>query len=255
VPAHVRSDRVPLSQAASGLLLPLLGISPPRARRTHLAAAFRLTRPTLPDTPACLDHHGCPSPIPLFDWHHPSAPTCTRQTLAGGTAVKDGHLATATAARSVLDGREHDGRLERVGGPDLPQFRFRFPAPIQPLGTGTGSPLPIKLCAKSAIKLPVSAHFPTDFQVVGCSLSKRVRRSSRGFPTDFQVVGWRRQDRLRYLSRGFPTDFQVVGLNRPKGENVSGRGFPTDFQVVGSRLFTPRAPIRRGFPTDFQVVG
>jgi hypothetical protein len=53
-----------------------------------------------------------PRPILWFDRHHPSAPTRLR--------------ATASAARSVLDGREHDGRLDRVGGltphtPDLGQ--------------------------------------------------------------------------------------------------------------------------------------
>jgi hypothetical protein len=39
--------------------------------------------------------------------------------------------ATASAARSVLDGREHDGRLDRVGGltphtPDLGQKEHRL---------------------------------------------------------------------------------------------------------------------------------
>ena len=40
--------------------------------------------------------------------------------------------ATASAARSVLDGREHDGRLDRVGGltphtPDLRAYHARLP--------------------------------------------------------------------------------------------------------------------------------
>ena len=56
--------------------------------------------------------------ILLFDRHHPSVPTCTRDMLARAAAVKDGRLrATALAARSVLDGCEHDGMIERVGGP------------------------------------------------------------------------------------------------------------------------------------------
>ena len=67
--------------------------------------------------------------------HHPSCPYLTRETLAGGTAVKDGHLATATAARSVLASREHDRRRPRVGGQMLPHFRF--PPPIQRAGTGS----------------------------------------------------------------------------------------------------------------------
>jgi hypothetical protein len=49
--------------------------------------------------------------ILLFDWDHPSVPTCTRYLASRAAAVKDEPLfaATATAARSVLDGREHGG--------------------------------------------------------------------------------------------------------------------------------------------------
>jgi hypothetical protein len=54
--------------------------------------------------------------ILLFDRHHPSIPTCTRHAPARAAAVKDGpSRATAPAARSVLDGREHDGILDQVG--------------------------------------------------------------------------------------------------------------------------------------------
>jgi len=55
--------------------------------------------------------------ILLFDRNHLSAPTCTRLVPARAVAVKDRPRlrATASAARSVLDGREHDGMLNRVG--------------------------------------------------------------------------------------------------------------------------------------------
>ena len=60
-------------------------------------------------------------PILLFDRHHPSVPTCTRDMPARAVAVKDGPLrATALAARSVLDGREHAGMIECVGAPIRP---------------------------------------------------------------------------------------------------------------------------------------
>ena len=55
--------------------------------------------------------------ILLFDWDHPSVPTCTRCLPSRTAEVKDEPLfaATARAARSVLDGREHGGMLERSG--------------------------------------------------------------------------------------------------------------------------------------------
>lgn len=55
--------------------------------------------------------------ILLFDWNHPSVPTCTRCLPSRAAAVKDEPVfpATASAARSVLDGREHGGMLARVG--------------------------------------------------------------------------------------------------------------------------------------------
>jgi hypothetical protein len=57
---------------------------------------------------------------------HSSIPTCAKFQPPRAAAVKDGPVfgATAPAARSVLDGREHDGSLDRVG--DLPI------APIKP---------------------------------------------------------------------------------------------------------------------------
>src|ERR1700724_1942566 len=64
-----------------------------------------------------LRHHVVLS-ILLFDRHHPSVPTCAQPVPSRAAAVKDGRLrATAPAARSVLDGREHDGMLGRVGKP------------------------------------------------------------------------------------------------------------------------------------------
>src|SRR5882757_1892485 len=53
------------------------------------------------------------SSILLFDWDHPSVPTCTRCLPSRAAAVKDEPLfaATASAARSVLDGREHGGMV------------------------------------------------------------------------------------------------------------------------------------------------
>jgi hypothetical protein len=54
-------------------------------------------------------------PILLFDRYHPSAPTCTRDMPTRAAAVKDGP-SSGSLARSVLDGCEHDGTIERVGG-------------------------------------------------------------------------------------------------------------------------------------------
>ncbi|MET4424272.1 hypothetical protein ABIB87_006882, partial [Bradyrhizobium sp. JR18.2] len=65
-----------------------------------------------------LDHAFCLiHPILLFDWDHPSVPTCTRRLPSRTAAVKDEppFAATASAARGVLDGREHGGMLGRVG--------------------------------------------------------------------------------------------------------------------------------------------
>jgi len=55
-------------------------------------------------------------PILLFDRHHPSVPTCTLEVPARAAAVKDGP-SFGPLARSVLDGCEHDGMIDRVGGP------------------------------------------------------------------------------------------------------------------------------------------
>src|ERR1700682_3648998 len=58
------------------------------------------------------------SPILLFDRHHPSVPTCAQQCRRAQRRSRMARLrATASAARSVLDGREHGGMLGRVGGP------------------------------------------------------------------------------------------------------------------------------------------
>ena len=52
-----------------------------------------------------------------FDRHHPSVPTCAKQKPSRAAAVKDGPSSGhRAAARSVLDRREHDGTLDRVGG-------------------------------------------------------------------------------------------------------------------------------------------
>ena len=77
--------------------------------KISLRSAACPARPT--SSPDC----GCGA-ILLFDRRHPSVPTCARDMPARAAAVKDGpSSATAPAARSVLDGREHDGRLDRVG--------------------------------------------------------------------------------------------------------------------------------------------
>ena len=55
--------------------------------------------------------------ILLFDRRHPSAPTYTRDLPARAAAVKDGPSSGSPRQRRVLDGREHDGMIERVGGP------------------------------------------------------------------------------------------------------------------------------------------
>ena len=57
--------------------------------------------------------------IRLFDRHYPSAPTYRRKMPARTAAVRDGPVFGATAKAAcplVLDGREHDGSLVRVGG-------------------------------------------------------------------------------------------------------------------------------------------
>jgi hypothetical protein len=69
------------------------------------------------------DFHSFPcltsSPILLFGPRrsHSSAPAARSERRRAQRAVKDGPVfgATASAARSVLDGREHDGRMRRPG--------------------------------------------------------------------------------------------------------------------------------------------
>ena len=132
MPRQVRSECVPLSQVASGLRT-LRGIPGLPARPNHLPAAFRLTPPTRSETRGARPRVA-PIPSLLFDRRHPSVPTSRVRRWRA-----EGHLATATAARTVDDSREQDGKLERVRR-QLPHFRFRFPSPIQRAGTGTGSP-------------------------------------------------------------------------------------------------------------------
>ena len=99
--------------------------------------AFRLTPPTRSETRVSLDDHVLPQSHPSVR-SAPSLRPTSRVRRWRAERRSRIHLATATAARSALDGREHDGRLERVGGRMLPYFRF--PSPIQPAGTGMGRP-------------------------------------------------------------------------------------------------------------------
>src|SRR3954454_9522892 len=88
----------------------------------------------------------CPCCIPMFDERdHPSVPTCLPRRVAadGGQRWPE---ATASAARSVVDGRPALRDAWRRRGSRLARFPLPLSAALQPTGSGSGKRIEILDC-------------------------------------------------------------------------------------------------------------